>query len=509
MHRPLTRQIAPNLAVLLAGAATALAFAPNSLPLFALLSPALLWLLLHDQPPAKALLRGWLFGLGFFGAGVSWVYVSIHTYGNASVVLAAALTLAFCASLALLFALQAWIGARWFSGRHAWLGFIALWWLFEWLRSWLLTGFPWLYLGYAWIDTPVNTLAPIGGVWLLSMLSLLLAAGSVEALLRRRLSPLLPGTVLLLIALLVPNRWSQTAGEPLQVAVVQPNVPQLMKWDSGYLNSILDQLVDLTEQQPDADLVVWPENALPALYNRIAGRLAPLLQWLETTDTTLITGLPTATRDLNAPERVLYHNSLAALGQQTGLYHKRRLVPFGEYVPLEAQLRGLIEFFNLPMSSFSLPQRELPPLRLGRYAIASAICYEIAYPELVRKSARSAELVLTVSNDTWFGRSIGPDQHLQMARMRALENGRWVIRGTNNGITALIDPKGKVSAQLPVDEIGVLRGSITPMTGQTPYQRVGVWPVLALTLLLLLGLLLLRVGAARKHDRATATGLNH
>ncbi|GGC08407.1 apolipoprotein N-acyltransferase [Marinobacterium zhoushanense] len=501
-------QIAPNLTALLAGASAVLAFAPYSLPLFALLSPALLWLLLRDQPPARALLRGWLFGLGFFGAGVSWVYVSIHTYGNASVVLAAALTLAFCAALALLFALQAWIGARWFSGGHAWLGFIALWWLFEWLRSWLLTGFPWLYLGYAWIDTPFSALAPIGGVWLLSMLSLLLAGGAVEALLRRQLVPLLPGTTLALCALLLPNHWSQPAAEPMHVAVVQPNVPQLMKWDPDHLSSILDQLIGLTEQQPEAELVVWPENAVPALYHRIADRLAPLLEWLETTNTTLITGLPTATRDLNNPERVLYHNSLMALGEQTGLYHKHRLVPFGEYVPLEAQLRGLIEFFNLPMSSFSLPQRNLSPLRLGRHEIASAICYEIAYPELVRKSALSAELILTVSNDTWFGRSIGPDQHLQMARMRALENGRWVIRGTNNGITALIDPKGQISARLPVDETGVLRGSVTPMTGQTPYQRVGAWPLLAINLLLL-GLRLLRVGAARKHDGAAAAGLNN
>ena len=506
--QPVLRSVAPAAGAVLAGASAALTFAPYNLPLFALLSPALLWLLLRGQSPARALRRGWLYGLGFFGAGVSWVYVSIHTYGNASVLLAAALTLAFCAALALLFALQSWIGARRFSGRHAWLGFIALWWLFEWLRSWLLTGFPWLYLGYAWTDTPLRTLAPVGGVWLLSLLSLLLAIGAVEALVRKRLIPLVPGTALLLGALLLPTQWTQPAGAPIRTVVVQPNVPQLLKWDPQHLESIIAQLTELSEQHPDADLILWPENALPALYPRIENRLSPLLEWLQATDTTLISGLPTAIRDRHDPARVLYHNSLIELGSQTGLYHKRRLVPFGEYVPLEAQLRGVIEFFDLPMSSFSLPQRGQEPLTLGPFAIASAICYEIAYPELVRDSARDAALILTVSNDTWFGRSIGPDQHLQMARMRALENGRWVVRGTNNGITALIAPDGSIEARLPVDEVGVLSGTITPMAGQTPYQRLGVWPLLIADLLLLL-LLFLRIGATRKHHGAAAAGLNH
>ncbi|KEA64419.1 Apolipoprotein N-acyltransferase [Marinobacterium lacunae] len=498
---------APALGAVLAGASATLAFAPFSLPLFAILSPALFWLLLRNQPPANALCRGWLFGLGFFGAGVSWVYISIHTYGNASVALAAGLTFAFCAALALLFALQAWIGARWFRGRHAWLAFIALWWLFEWLRSWFLTGFPWLYLGYAWVDTPIKTLAPVGGVWLLSMFSLLLAAGAVEALYRRHYAPILPGSALLLIALMLPGHWTQPAGEPLRTAIVQPNVPQLMKWDPSYLGPILDQLTSLSEQHPDADLIVWPENAVPALYPHIADRLASFQDWLLDTDTTLITGLPTATRDQADPTRTLYHNSLMSIGRRSGLYHKHRLVPFGEYVPLESQLRGLIEFFNLPMSSFSLPQGHQTPLTLDTFSIASAICYEIAYPDLVRSQAQDAALILTVSNDTWFGRSIGPDQHLQMARMRALENGRWVVRGTNNGITAIIDPQGIISAQLPVDETDVLAGDITPMKGQTPYQRLGIWPLLGLNLLLLC-LLFLRIGEARKHHRTAATGLN-
>lgn len=498
-----------SLLALPAGACATLAFAPFSLWPFALVSPALLWWLLRGRSPGQALWRGWLYGLGFFGAGVSWVYVSIHQYGGASPLLAGSLTLAFCAALALLFALQAWLGARGFQRRRGWLGFVALWWLFEWLRSWVLTGFPWLYLGYAFTDTPLRQLAPVTGVWGLSLLALLLAVGAVESFCCRRPWPLLPGALLLCGTLLLPAQWTRPAGAPLQVALVQPDVPQLMKWQPEKRTEILDQLIRLSRPHLDADLIVWPENAIPAFYAQVAPQLAELNRALERHRTTLVTGLPTREMDLQDPQRVLLHNSLLLLGHDRGLYHKQRLVPFGEYVPLESWLRGLIRFFNLPMSAFSLPQRTPPPLQVQGQGLAAAICYEIAYPELVRRNSADAGLILTVSNDTWFGRTIGPDQHLQMARMRALENGRWVLRGTNNGITALIDPLGEIRDQAPVDQVVVVSGAATPMEGQTPYQRWGIWPLLLADLLLLALLLVRPRGAASENHRAAAAGLDH
>jgi apolipoprotein N-acyltransferase len=493
---------------LFAGATTTLAFAPFNYAFFAILSPALLWWLLREEhSPARALMTGWLFGLGFFGAGVSWVYVSIHTYGQASVPLAAGLTGAFCAALALLFGAQSWIGARWFrSPATGWLAFTGLWVGFEWLRSWLLTGFPWLYLGYGWTETPLASLAPLTGVWGLSLISVLLAAGIVEALAQRNLRPLLPGVILALCAWLPFPAWTQASAPPLQVALVQPNVPQMMKWAPQARNRIVSQLVTLSLPHRDADMIIWPENAIPAFYYQVAGQLSPLLE--NSANARIITGLPSATKSSDAPGRTLYHNSLAVLNQPEQRYHKRRLVPFGEYVPLEAQLRGLIEFFNLPMSSFSLPEKDTTLLQVGDHRLAPAICYEIAYPELVRDGAREADAILTLSNDTWFGRSIGPDQHLQMAQMRALENGRWVIRSTNNGITALIDESGRIRGQLPVDQTAVLTGEVQPMTGTTPYQRAGTWPVLGVALLLTLCPLLQRVRTARKHHSAAATGFD-
>lgn len=485
----MTALVLKTLLALAAGASITLALAPFDLKPLVLLGPGLLYLLQRRQSPRQALLSGYSFGLGFWGAGVSWVYVSIHTYGNASPLLAGVLTGLFVMALALLFALQGWLFARLARRRQLrWLCFSAIWVGFEWLRSWLLTGFPWLYLGYAALDTPLESWAPLAGVWGLSLLLVLLACGLVQALVERRVRPLLPGLLLCLLSTFLPAAWTwpKDSTPPLRVALVQPNIPQLQKWLPSQLEPILQRQMQLSRQHPDVDLLIWPETAIPATFNRAAPLLGPFLDQLDRRGTALISGFPYAEADPERPLGQRFHNSLGLFSAGSGLYHKQRLVPFGEYVPLEKQLRGIIDFFNLPMSSFSLPEDHTAPLRWGDLQIAPAICYEIAYPGLVSRQSRQSALILTVSNDTWFGRSIAPEQHLQIARMRALENGRWVVRATNNGYTALIDPLGKISQQAPLDTATTLAGEVTPMQGQTPWQWLGIWPLLTV----LLGLLL-------------------
>jgi len=492
-------QVLKVLLALAAGASITLALAPFDLKLLALAGPALLYLLQRHQSPRQALISGYSFGLGFWGAGVSWVYVSIHTYGNASPLLAGVLTGLFVMALALLFALQGWLFAR--LARRAdrqWLTFSAVWVGFEWLRSWLLTGFPWLYLGYAALDTPLEPWAPLSGVWGLSLLLMLLATGLVQSLLERRGQPLIPGLLLCLASLFLPAAWTQPMDEtpPLKVALIQPNIPQLQKWLPSQLEPILQLQIRLSRQHPDADLLIWPETAIPATFNRAAPLLGPFLDQLDHRGTALISGFPYAEADPDRPLGQRFHNSLGLFSAGSDLYHKQRLVPFGEYVPLEQQLRGIIDFFNLPMSSFSLPEDHTAPLQWGDLKIAPAICYEIAYPQLVSRLSRQSALILTVSNDTWFGRSIAPEQHLQIARMRALENGRWVVRATNNGYTALIDPQGKISQQAPLDRATTLAGEVIPTQGRTPWQQLGIWPLLVM----LLGLLGFGYGLPGQRD---------
>lgn len=482
-----------HLLALAAGALTPLALAPWNLWPLAQLALALAYLGLRQVDGRAAWWRGWWYGFGAFAAGTSWVYVSIHDYGAASPALAGLLTLLFCAGLALFFALPAWAWSKWLRRERApladALAFAALWLAQEALRGWLFTGFPWLFVGYSQLDGPLAGLAPLGGVWLLSFAMALSAALLVNlpALLTHGRGLL--GAGLLLAGLwggglwLKDHPWTRPAGAPLTVAAMQGNVEQNMKWDPEQLNAQLALYRDMTLAEAPADLYVWPETAVPVLKEYAEGYLAVMGRIASERNAALITGVPL--RQPDASGRPRYYNALLALGQGGGTYLKQKLVPFGEYVPLQDLLRGLIAFFDLPMSDFARgPADQALPTARG-YRIAPYICYEVVYPEFAASLAARSELLLTVSNDAWFGTSIGPLQHLQMAQMRALESGRWMIRATNNGVTALIDPFGRVQTEVPQFQRVVLRGEVVPMQGLTPYLQWRAWPLAAVCTLLL------------------------
>ncbi|MGE8362907.1 apolipoprotein N-acyltransferase [Pseudomonas sp.] len=481
-----------NLISLVAGAITTLALAPFDLWPLAILSIALFYLGLRDLQPRQAAWRGWWYGFGLFAAGTSWVYVSIHDYGAASPPLAAALTLGFVAGLGLFFTLAAWLWARWIRRVEApladALAFAALWLAQEAFRGWFLTGFPWLYAGYSQLDGPLAGLAPIGGVWLLSF-SLALSAALLVNLPRLRADKrfLAAGIVLLLAPWIAGvafsgHAWTKPAGQPLKVAAMQGNVPQNLKWDPAQLNAQLARYRDMSLSAEPTDLIVWPETAVPVLKEQAIGYLSVMDRFASDRQAALITGVPL--RQPNERGEMRYYNAVSVIGQGSGDYLKQKLVPFGEYVPLQDVLRGLIEFFNLPMSDFARGPSEQPLLEAKGYQIATYICYEVVYPEFAAELAARSDLLLTVSNDAWFGRSIGPLQHLQMAQMRALEAGRWMIRATNNGITVLIDPFGRITEQLPQFEQGVMYGEVQPMQHLTPYLQWRAWPMVILCALL-------------------------
>lgn len=480
-----------NLLALAAGALFTLALAPFDLWPLALLSIALFYRGLRELSPGQAALRGWCHGFGLFAAGVSWVYVSIHDFGAAAPPLAALLTLGFVAGLGLLLALPAWLWARGLRRPQAPLAdavaFAALWLAQEVFRGWLLTGFPWLYAGYSQLDGPLAGLAPLGGVWLISFALALSAALLVNIASLTARKPVLAGALLLLAApwiaglLLARAAWTAPAGAPLRVAAVQGNIQQDLKWDPAQLERQLVLYRDLTLQGRPVDLVVWPETAVPVVLDRAQGYVDSLGHVLGERGTALITGVPVRQPDAHGDMR--WYNGVTVTGQGTGTYLKQKLVPFGEYVPLQELLRGLIAFFDLPMSDFARGPAEQPLLTAHGRRIAPFICYEVVYPAFAAGLAAESELLLTISNDAWFGRSIGPLQHLQMARMRALEAGRWMIRATNNGITVLIDPFGRVTAQVPSFEQTVLYGEVVPMQGLTPYLRWQYGPLASLCLL--------------------------
>ena len=461
-----------------AGVLTTLSAAPFALWWLGPVAVALVYFGIHALTPAQAALRGWCYGVGLFGSGVSWVFVAIHDYGYTGTPLALFLTGLFVASLALFFAAPFWVYRRVTGPRLAFFSFAGVWVLSEWLRTWLFTGFPWLLLGTSQVESPLAAWAPIGGVYLLSLITALTGTLSIELLRHRWWAAALVAAIWL-APLALPTQWTSPSGEPLRVALLQGNLDQAIKWTPDGQSEAANIYTVLTlAQSNDLDLVVWPEAALPMferearpILERVHSNLAP--------DTALLTGI--LQRDGGD-----YYNSVIGLGAAEGEYRKARLVPFGEYLPLDRLLAGTIAFFDLPMPTMTPGPEAQGPIHAAGTTIGNAICYEIIYADRVAEQARGAELLLTVSNDTWFGRSIGPQQHLQMARLRALENGRYLIRATSNGVTAIVDPQGRVTALAPQFQTTSLRGEALPMAGYTPFTRTGSWPTWLLAALLVL-----------------------
>ncbi|WP_461535695.1 apolipoprotein N-acyltransferase [Spongorhabdus nitratireducens] len=502
-----------------AGLLMPLAFSPFDYWPLALICPALLFLVCLDIPVKTVVRRAALFGLGLYSAGVSWVYVSIHVYGMTPPWLAVILTALFVLTLTACFIIPPLLLFGLINRKHSlpyWhqaLIFSGLWILAEWSRSWLFTGFPWLQSGYALLDTPFQSLAPVIGVYGLSLL-LLLVGTLVISLLKTRASSQNNKPALALLvgmgicgALAIPlnsHSWTQPEGKPVSFAAVQGNISQNLKWEPGHFDQTVKTFLKLSEPYWGKQLLIWPENALPVLHSRITDLLAALDRRAQQRNTALFLGLPYDRYDQNGHGS--YYNAMIGLGEGEGLYLKRKLVPFGEYVPMQDLLRGVIDFFNLPMSNFRKGPEQSSLLQAGSLGLTTYICYEVAYPDFAAEAAKNSGALLTVSNDTWFGDSIGPQQHLQLARMRALETGRPMIRATNDGITALIDRDGKVLKTTPRFEKNVLTGDIQPVKGETPFMRFGSIPVLLLSILLVLsGLIASRFSGdttASRHTRA-------
>lgn len=482
---PTVRLALPAAAVdvltLASGALLALAFAPFSQGWLAPLCMAALFAAWDDATPGRAAWRGWLFGVGLFGAGVYWVYFSMHVYGGLPPLLAGAFTAGFALLLALFTAVAGYLAVRLPLQTHSWrllLVFPAVWVLVEWLRSWLFTGFPWLYLGYTQADWPLAGWAPLFGVYGLSWMVALTGAGLLAVLGGRgavRWSAL--AAVVLLWGGGVALRdvgWTHPAGESLRVALLQANVAQLRKWDARYRQEILARYAALTRRHWGADLVVWPETSVPVFYDQVRdGYLRALEAEARRHGTELLVGLPVRPDGADA-----YYNSMVTVGGERAFYHKRHLVPFGEYIPLRDTLGSLLDILQVPMAAFSAGDPDQAPLPAAGYEVGVSICYEVAFPAEVRSVLPRAAWLVNVSNNTWFGDSSAPHQVLQMAQLRARETGRYVLSATNDGVTAIVDHRGRVLARAPQFREFVLTGMVEPRAGATPYVRWGDWPVL-------------------------------
>jgi apolipoprotein N-acyltransferase len=479
----------------LAGIALVFAFAPVHFYWLLFISPAIFYFLLIKHPAKPASLIGFFYGLGFFGVGISWVFVAIYVFGGTPAWLAVLITLLFSIVLACFFAVLAFILQRFFPQNNLSksLGvYPALWALLEVLRSWIFTGFPWLILGHAVPDTAFAGFAPIFGPYGTSFIivfaSSLFLLAAVPFLGKAKLINGWQVTnvawfglaiffALALLLKLIP--WTHPLNKPLSVSLVQGNIQQSLRWDPQEVENILSTYQALTEGHYQSDLIVWPEAAIPLTPTEAK----PLFDKIETnlaaTHSALITGIP-------MPAGVSYYNAVMALGDARGMYMKRHLVPFGEYVPLENYLRGLIQFFNLPMSAMMAGNMNQALITVHGLPLGVYICYEIAYDAVVRADLPEAKLLVTVSDDAWFGDSLAPAQHLQISQFQALATGRPLLAVGNNGITAIITYQGRLQSIIPQFMPGVLTGMVSAYEGTTPWVLLGDTPWIILMLLVLI-----------------------
>jgi apolipoprotein N-acyltransferase len=473
---------------------------------------------IRSAPPKSAAKKMALFAFGWFSSGISWVHVSIDQFGGLPLIISLLLMLALCVYLSLFPILSAYLTAKLAKNNQVNLWLLPPLWLFcEYLRSVILTGFPWLSLGYSQIDSPLASFAPVIGEVGVTGIILLLNICWVKIYcvlsdLRNEknqtkvlpvtrkylLIPLtLTASIMLICVTLTQVTWTQTSGKSAKIALIQGNIPQSIKWEPEQEWPTMLKYLDLTRVNYDADIIVWPESAIPALEPAVQDYLDTVNRSAMLNNSTVITGL------LNYNfESKEYFNALLVLGKKnsedeqgyyynhTNRYYKSHLLPIGEFVPFQDLLSPIAPLFNLPQSSFTAGNYVQPNLVANGLHILPLNCFEIVFPmQLAANFTNDTDLILTVSNDAWFGDSHGPHQHFEIARMRALEFGRPLVRATNNGVTGIINHLGNVTSIAPQFEEVVLKGTVEFVTGKTPYSQ---WPNLILWLMIVMPLALMK-----------------
>jgi len=492
-----------SLLLILAGVANTLAFAPYQWHVLPLLTLALLALSLGIARSARqAALFGFAYGLGWFGLGVSWVHVSIATFGGMPLLASLGIMALLVAYLSLFPALASYAVYRINKGNLLLfpLLFACCWVLSENLRSWLFTGFPWLSLGYSQTEGWMAPWAPLVGETGITFLLVFAAAAVLPALgtalkTPYRFIPLVVAAMLLLISPLLNSLkgWQQL-DEKVSVALVQGNIKQELRWDPEQELPTMKKYMQLSKPHLQQQIIVWPEAAIPQLEPMAQAYLLNLDMQAAEQQSAVITGILDYKRNGDAYNGmiVLGKTGTAATGgdylyESSNRYQKHHLLPIGEFVPFERWLRDVAPFFDLPNSSFARGDWLQPNLNANGYQLLAALCFEIAFPRQIQANFNNdTDFLVTVSNDAWFGASIGPLQHMQIAQMRALEFGRPLLRATNTGVTGIVQPDGSLQAVLPQFAEGVLTAEVQLAQGRTLYSRTGDTLLLWLVSLVLL-----------------------
>ena len=473
------------LKVFLLGAFCILGFAPYYLYPASILSLIGLFYYWHQaHTPKQAAIDGFIYGLGLFGVGIYWIYISLHDFGNMPGLMAGVATFLLCAFMALFMAtagaLSVYLSAN--QPNRLLIAIPVFWALSDWVRSWIFTGFPWLTMGYSQLpSSPLAGYIPIIGVYGVSLIIVFIA--SLLSLWLIKLKDKDTSTYIwrryaigLFLALWVGGsllkrvEWTTPIGEPIKAALVQGNIAQATKWSPETAQHTINLYMNMI-QDTIADLVVLPETALPVLSSQLDTSIkTALTEHVRKNGGNIIIGM-VEFNDATSE----YFNSAISYGDSTSqTYQKSHLVPFGEFIPLK-QIFGWIyrDWLNMPLSDLSRGSIHQRPMALNHQKIAVNVCYEDVFGEEIIRQLPAATLLVNISNDAWYGQSYAAYQHMQFSQARALETGRMVLRATNTGATAMIDTHGNVLAHTPHFTQTTLNVAAQGYSGSTPYVRWG------------------------------------
>lgn len=459
------------LTALLLGSFAVLGFAPFYIYPTTIVSIAALFYLWHRAETAKqAAWLGFFYGLGFFIAGIYWIYISLHDFGGMPEWMAGFSTFCLCAFLSLFPALVGWLSKRY---AIVLVGAPILWALSEWVRSWIFTGFPWLAIGYS--QTPNSPLAgfmPVLGIYGVSLITAVVAALLVFYFLTTKKKLIVAAFISLWIsgALLKMVPWTSPIGEPVSVALLQGNISQDLKWQEGEAQRTLDKYLELTTDTK-AKLIVLPETALPMLLQHVP------VEYLAAFKAHAIKQGGDVLFGIVEYEQESFYNSMLSIGASPSqTYRKTHLVPFGEFIPLKAVFGWIYEdWLNIPLTDLARGGFEQRPLNIAGQKVAVNICYEDVFGEEIIHQLPEATILVNTSNDAWYGESTAAYQHMQISQARAMETGRMMLRATNTGATAFIDRNGEVIDHLPHFRTAILEGDAQGYEGSTPYILFGNW----------------------------------
>ncbi len=481
---------------IVSGAMITGSLAPFKLWPLAILACALLYyVVINAKSKKNGFLYLLLFSLSLHGTGSSWVYISIHEFGNTNSFMALLITIVWVLFLSLVNAF-CWLAFLYLKNKVHSLSntllFASIGTAVEALRSWLFTGFPWLFIGYSQTEGPLAGWAPLVGVYGITFILLLsgaICSQWIIPLIKKTKSENQSLTVITSIVLIIcwltgpllfKVNWTTLNEKKYTASLIQTNISQHDKWNPRYFLPTLSLYRSMSSDEwRNSDLIIWPEASIPTYYDRAADFFNEISDIASSNNAALLAGVPIREKIKDKKsknyDKYAFYNASIVVGNGKGIYKKHHLVPYGEYIPFYSVTKDFMQFFELPVSTMSPGKKSQPPSQIGDFKAKPLICYEIVYPGLTAKAAQFSDVLITISNDAWFGTSIGPLQHLQMAQMRALENGRYMLRSTGTGVTAIIDNKGKIVKDIEPFTQDILRGDFYTSIGDTPWTSFGHW----------------------------------